>query len=197
MPQVLDQIGAAAVRLIAVQGYDGTTLAQIAAEVGYSKSALLYHFNSKEELLSQALEGPAGELERFFSTAPGCSRTELLARFVELVVANRYEVLIFIRFNRQVSELSSIQPVAQLLDDVVGLFVSPEDPLVQRVAVHLALGGIVETALRCLDVPDRELGEALLVAAGGALTSAASAVEAHGVQNRPQSQNGWPAPESP
>ena len=182
MPQVLDQIGAAAVRLIAVQGYDGTTLAQIAAEVGYSKSALLYHFNSKEELLSQALQGPAGELERFFSSAPGCTRAELLARFVDLVVANRYEVLIFVRFSRQVSELSSIQP-AQLLDDVVGLFVSPEEPLVQRVAVHLALGGIIETALRFLDVPDQELGQALLVAAG--------ALTATGVPSSPH-PTGWP-----
>jgi hypothetical protein len=38
------------------------------------------------------------------------------------------------------------------------------------VAAHLALGGIIEAALRFLDVPDRELGQALLIAAGGALT---------------------------
>ncbi len=169
MPQLLDDIGTVAVRLIAVQGYEATTLAQIAAEVGLSKSALLYHFNSKEELLSQALEGPARELRTFFAAAVTWSPQELLAGFVELVVTHRYEVLIFVRFNRQISALPSIQQVSHLLDDVVGLFVTDDDPLARRVAVHLALGGVVEAVLSFLDVPDDELRAALLPAAAGAL----------------------------
>jgi len=167
--QVLGEIWAPAVRLIAVQGYEGTTLAQIAAEVGYKKSALLYHFGSKEELLSQALEGPAGQLRSFFEKALGCSRPELLSSFVDLVVANRYAVLIFVQFRRQISELPSIQRVGHLIEDVVGLFIEPQAPLAERVAVHLALGGIIEAALSFLDTPDEELGQALLAAATGAL----------------------------
>jgi AcrR family transcriptional regulator len=171
MPQVLDDIGTAAVRLVAVQGYEATTLAQIAAEVGLSKSALLYHFNSKEELLSQALEGPARELRVFFAAAANWSPAELLAGFVDLVVTHRYEVLVFVRFNRQITALPSIQKVSHLIDDVVGLFVAEGAPLDRRVAVHLALGGIVETVLNFLDVPDDELRAALIPAAAGALGS--------------------------
>jgi AcrR family transcriptional regulator len=169
MPQVLDEIGAAAIRLIAVQGYEATTLAQIAAEVGYSKSALLYHFNSKEELLSRALEGPAEQLRVFFAAAPSWSQAQLLAGFVDLIVTNRYEVLIFVRFRPQVSQLASMRRISHLMDDVVGLFVTERDSLDRQVAVHLALGGIVEAVQRFLDVPDQELAAALLSAAAGAL----------------------------
>jgi TetR/AcrR family transcriptional regulator len=47
---------AAAVRLFARHGIEGTSVQQIADEVGVSKQALLYHFASKEGLRSAALE---------------------------------------------------------------------------------------------------------------------------------------------
>lgn len=46
----------AAVRLFSHHGFEGTSVQAIADDVGVSKQALLYHFNSKEGLREAALE---------------------------------------------------------------------------------------------------------------------------------------------
>lgn len=50
------QIVAAAMRVIARQGYARTSLKDIAAEAGMSKGAVHYHFSTKEVLVSKVLE---------------------------------------------------------------------------------------------------------------------------------------------
>jgi AcrR family transcriptional regulator len=47
-----------ALELFAEQGFDGTTLQQIADRLGFTKAALYYHFRSKDDLL-QATVSPA------------------------------------------------------------------------------------------------------------------------------------------
>jgi TetR/AcrR family transcriptional regulator len=47
---------AAAVRLFSRHGYEGTSVQQIADELGVTKQALLYHFASKEGLRAAALD---------------------------------------------------------------------------------------------------------------------------------------------
>ena len=45
-----------AVELFNEQGYDATSVADLAARLGVTKSALYHHYTSKEELLAAALE---------------------------------------------------------------------------------------------------------------------------------------------
>lgn len=51
-----EQICAVATRLFANQGFDGTSLQAIAAQVGVAKQTLLYHYPSKEALRQKVLE---------------------------------------------------------------------------------------------------------------------------------------------
>jgi AcrR family transcriptional regulator len=50
----------AAIRLIARQGYTGTTLAQVGKEAGYTGGLVSHHFGSKQGLLRELVEQAAG-----------------------------------------------------------------------------------------------------------------------------------------
>ena len=52
----------AAVALFAKQGYQATTMSQIASAAGYSQSSLYYWYKSKEEMLNAILENTGGSL---------------------------------------------------------------------------------------------------------------------------------------
>lgn len=57
------QVLAIAVALFNEQGYDATSVADVAARLGLTKSALYHHFDSKEQLLALALDEALGGLE--------------------------------------------------------------------------------------------------------------------------------------
>ncbi len=50
-PSTRDEILATALQLFTVQGYDATSLRQIAERLGFTKAALYYHFPAKENLV--------------------------------------------------------------------------------------------------------------------------------------------------
>ena len=56
----------ATVDCLAAQGYAGTTLALISAQVRVSRAALLYHFQSKDGLMVAAIERIFEDLQRFY-----------------------------------------------------------------------------------------------------------------------------------
>jgi len=58
-----DGLLAVAVQLFNEQGYDATSVSDLARRLGLTKSALYHHFSSKEELLAVALEAALGGLE--------------------------------------------------------------------------------------------------------------------------------------
>ncbi|MBB4141390.1 TetR/AcrR family transcriptional regulator [Microbacterium invictum] len=64
-----DQVLAVAVQLFNEQGYDATSVADLASRLGLTKSALYHHFSSKEELLAIALETALSGLEAVLDRA--------------------------------------------------------------------------------------------------------------------------------
>ncbi|MFH8251855.1 TetR/AcrR family transcriptional regulator [Microbacterium sp. B2969] len=57
------QILEISVELFNEQGYDATSVSDLAARLGLTKSALYHHFDSKEQLLAEALDDALGALE--------------------------------------------------------------------------------------------------------------------------------------
>src|SRR5690606_20521553 len=57
------QVLAVAVALFNEQGYDATSVSDLATRLGLTKSALYHHFDSKEQLLSLALDEALNGLE--------------------------------------------------------------------------------------------------------------------------------------
>lgn len=80
--QILD----AAEARFAVQGFDGTTIKQIAADAGVNSALLYYYFSAKEALygavVSRLIERLAGEMAPVFHSQPGASPDLILAAFI-------------------------------------------------------------------------------------------------------------------
>ncbi|WP_141933949.1 TetR/AcrR family transcriptional regulator [Microbacterium sp. SLBN-146] len=64
-----DQVLAVAVQLFNEQGYDATSVADLAQRLGLTKSALYHHFTSKEQLLALALDSALTALEASLDAA--------------------------------------------------------------------------------------------------------------------------------
>jgi AcrR family transcriptional regulator len=64
-----ERVIAAAIELIAEQGFSGTTVDEIATLAGVAKGTVFYNFASKEQLFAQALRHGVGRLTDAFRTA--------------------------------------------------------------------------------------------------------------------------------
>lgn len=75
------------------QGYDATSVGDLARELGFSKSAIYHHIDSKSDLLAQALDEALDNLEAALEAAwdaPGHTAGERL----RLAVSGSIEVLV-------------------------------------------------------------------------------------------------------
>ncbi|HET8926748.1 MAG TPA: TetR/AcrR family transcriptional regulator [Microbacterium sp.] len=76
------QVLEVAVQLFNEQGYDATSVADVAGRLGLTKSALYHHFASKQELLRLALDAALDALEQVLESAlaePGTASDHLRA----------------------------------------------------------------------------------------------------------------------
>ena len=92
----------AALAAFGLRGYDSTSLDELAAGMGITKQAILYHFSSKEELLHSVIEIAAQELAGALSEAPrsgarGFERIEDIVKATFSLAARRPEVLGLVR----------------------------------------------------------------------------------------------------
>ena len=92
----------AALTAFGLRGFDSTSLDDLAAEVGITKQAILYHFSSKQELLAATIELAVQELggalsEAADAEARGFQRIEDLVRATFSLAARRPEVLGLVR----------------------------------------------------------------------------------------------------
>ena len=88
-----------AMRVIARDGLDGTSLGAVASESGTSKPAVLYHFGSREHLLRSVARSA---IERLFATltevtqhleSDGCGEAHARAACEALFVPEQFELL--------------------------------------------------------------------------------------------------------
>ena len=71
-----------AARLFAERGYAGTSVRDIAAELGVANPSLYYHFKSKEDILTELLAEPLGRVARTAQEAEGLSGDARTRRIV-------------------------------------------------------------------------------------------------------------------
>jgi AcrR family transcriptional regulator len=136
-----------ALELFAEQGYEKTSLREIAERLGVTKAALYYHFKSKEDIVHSFTDDYFADFERLVAWAKDQPRTEatrreVLDRYVGIVLAG-HEVFRFLEQNRAAVETMQAKDrfahFRDRLDDLIDVLVGPDAPLRSRVRASTAV----------------------------------------------------------
>jgi AcrR family transcriptional regulator len=156
-----------ALELFAEQGYEKTSLREIAERLGVTKAALYYHFKSKEDIVHGLTDDYFAELDALLDWAKRQPRSDetrraILDRYVGIVIDGS-EVFRFMEQNRasmQVMETGKdrFARFRDRLDALVGLLTGPEAQIRDRVratAAVLTVGATCHFYLQQVDDPDK------------------------------------------
>jgi AcrR family transcriptional regulator len=147
-----------ALELFTAQGFEQTSLRQIAERLGITKAALYYHYSSKEQLLSAVVESmlaPVDAVVAWSKEQPASAetRTELLRRLAELVQGPLSDWIRFAQENRRaLGEHSEAgERLQQRMVALLGTMVDPRAELHEQVRMVLAplavyLGNLMQMA---------------------------------------------------
>jgi len=155
------RIQSVALELFAEQGYDKTSLREIAERLGVTKAALYYHFKSKEDIVTSLVEdyfGQIDELVAWGKTQPKTpeTRAELLTRYFGIVTAGG-EVFRMLQHNQaSVNSLAHAKNRSELfrerMDNLVAVLTEDDPPLASQVRAAVAL---VSVSFGCMFYADR------------------------------------------
>jgi AcrR family transcriptional regulator len=163
-----------AVELFTEHGYEGTSLREIAEQLGVTKAALYYHFKSKENIILSLVQDYQAQMDALIGWArehPGsaATRREILTRYMH-IVAERSQVFRMLHqnqaaLNTMAEALRTLKNAPlRLADQLAG----PDASLRERARAMMALGSMsVGWMNLCDQVPDRaELSEIVSGIAG-------------------------------
>ncbi len=156
-----DHILRSALRLFAANGYRGTSLHDIAQVTGCSKAALLYHFTSKDAILTELLT-PAGEglaaLDAMLAGLDGEQAARAaVTGYVDLAVRFRHELKVLFEDLPAMTSHPALGAVPAVVERLLTALAGGSAAPVDAVAAHMVLGAVPITGLADLDVPDEVL----------------------------------------
>jgi AcrR family transcriptional regulator len=154
-PSTRERILDIALELFSEQGYDKTSLRDIAERLGTTKAALYYHFARKEDILLE-LHMRLHELGRDVLTQlDGLDGAQayveawprLMDEFIDRVAENRDLVLLHLRNIRALEQIGADERHQAENEDLMGrlprVFANPEIPLADRVRMACSLGAVI------------------------------------------------------
>ncbi|MCC5581152.1 TetR/AcrR family transcriptional regulator [Microtetraspora sp. AC03309] len=153
-------------RLFAATGFKGTSLQDIAGEVGCSKAALLYHFDGKDAILTELLTPAAEALAELDVRLAGldgdAAVVPAVEGFVDLVLRFRHEAKILydnIPEMLRHPALADVLDISErLVDALAGRSTDPE----AHVAALMVLGAVPIVGTSPVRLSDDELRAVLI-----------------------------------
>jgi AcrR family transcriptional regulator len=189
-----DELLSAALRVFAERGYRQASVDEIAAEAGYSKGALYWHFSSKEELLvtllDERIDAPMRDMVALLGTAPPDRdmSVEAAREFARQLSEEREAVLLEreywslairdpelrARYTKREADLR--QAFASALEARARHLGTPDLPMpaeeVARIVLSIIGGLTVDELSEPGSVPPRLLGDALALIYAGLVARA-------------------------
>jgi AcrR family transcriptional regulator len=167
MPDTRTRILDAALNLFSEQGFEGTTLQQIADRLEFTKAALYYHFRSKDDLL-QALHQPAARdveaLLAAYADRPDtpARRRQFIEDYVDFLLHYRRLIAYTFRDLATLAHPAIASSSARRRARVEAMLAGDEVDFNEQVRVAMVLGGIHAAIARYPDSDGPALREALL-----------------------------------
>ena len=160
-PDTRQRIQTVALELFAEQGYDKTSLREIAERLDVTKAALYYHFKSKEDIVASLVEDYFGQIDDLITwgrTQPSTPefRAQVLNRYYG-IVAEGSGVFRMLQHNQaSVNSLAQAKNRSELfrerMDALVGLLTEENAPLESQVRAAVALASV---SFGCMFYADR------------------------------------------
>ena len=169
-----DDILAAAAKQFTHAGFKGTSLQEIAAEVGCSKATLLYHFTSKDAILAEIV-APAvaelAELDDHLRTLDGSAvQAAAIEGFVDLVLRYRREAALIYDGSLNALHWPAFAELRPLTDNLCAAVAGPSTEPADGVAAAVILAGICSVVIdSAIDSADADMRAALIGVARKAL----------------------------
>jgi AcrR family transcriptional regulator len=158
----------AAAALFHTQGYRGTSLADIAQTIGYSKASVFYHFPTKEallvELISPAIADFEALLDRLALLPQPQARSAAAEGLADLALRHGDVAAVL----NSIGPLLNCDPSLQLFDhqhvyDRFLLLIAGHSPSSEaKVAVEVALAGGTAACVENAGLPPEQLRDALV-----------------------------------
>jgi AcrR family transcriptional regulator len=159
------RILAIAAELFARQGYTGTSISDIARELGTTTAALYYHFPSKADILGGLLSGPLASYERIIASLDSGHPTaeELLNDFIDLAAESSELAMILDRDPTVLAMIDERLPRTsrETTEQVITALAAPDGGgLAAVLRAHAAFGAVKGGAMAAMAMGDGKLSDA-------------------------------------
>jgi AcrR family transcriptional regulator len=137
-----------ALELFIAQGYEKTSLREIAEGLGVTKAALYYHFPTKASILASVVSDVSSEVDELIAWGQAQPRTvetraELLQRVANLVRGPWRDIIRFGQVNEAMMRGHDVgEDLSARLFAVLGLIVDPDADLADQLRSVLALAAV-------------------------------------------------------
>jgi len=141
-----ERIKQVALELFTEQGYEGTSLREIAERLGVTKAALYYHFKSKEEIVHAFVEDRLAATEQMIEWVrdqpPGeATRREFVRRYAELIDTGQMSTMAnFFQQNQPALKNMKIgETMREQMIELVGALAGPGATAVEKLRAGMSV----------------------------------------------------------
>ena len=155
-PSTRERIIAVATTAFATQGFEQSSLREIAEELGFSKAALYYHFRSKEDLARAIIVPMTEAFDDVLSAAEAQDnpdRETLLGEIFDLLFSHFAVYRVVMRDASILRAVDLERWSGEWIERISHILVGPDPDVVETVRAVMAVGGLARTLFLTATMP--------------------------------------------